>query len=166
MLVVIAERREMPLYVVFGVAVPPWCMHDAIFWKLVQDIKELWYPYHEEANIGVGHPMGYCVGLQPGGSCACHLTLLICLTMFDLRDKHLYKCSRAMKRYFREEFYRSQVPDGQWFRMYLNKWCQDPNYRVGKYLVSTGAVRDICGWVRCTGLRFGDKVYTDEISVC
>lgn len=166
MLVVIAECREMPLYVVFGVAVPPWCMHDAIFLKLVQDIKELWYPYHEEANIGVGHPMGYCVGLQPGGSCACHLTLLICLTMFDLRDKHLYKCSRAMKRYFREEFYRSQVPDGQWFRMYLNKWCQDPNYRVGKYLVSTGAVRDICGWVRCTGLRFGDKVYTDEISVC
>ncbi|AGX93322.1 ORF17 [turkey adenovirus 4] len=152
----------MPLYLVFGVAVPPWCQREEVFWKLVREVKAVWRPFHESANRGVGYPMGYCIGLQPGGSCRCHLTLLVCLTMFDLRAPHLFKCSRILKRYFREQLYYSEAPKGEWFRMYTNLWCANPGHRVGKFVVSSDAVLDICGWIRCTGLRYSDTVYPDE----
>lgn len=155
----------MPLFLVFGVAVPPWCRRAEVFWKLVRDVKDVWRPLHDAANVGVDYPMVYCLGLQPGGSCTCHLTMLICLTMFDLRPSYLHKCKRVLKRYFRERLYESDVPCGEWFRMYVNDWCLLESCKVGRFVVSSEAVRAICGWETCTGMRYANVIYGDEYSL-
>ncbi|AGX93355.1 ORF17 [turkey adenovirus 5] len=154
----------MPLFIVFGVAAPVETAREEVFRTLVDGVKRAWFPLYEATNKDIGYPMSYCVGVQSLSPCPCHVTFVLCLSYFDMRKDRIFRAGRKLKKFLKSFFYHQQrAPKGQWFKTYCNTWCPEEGFRVGKFVVSSGAVRMMAGWSRVTGLRYANEIYADEV---